>query len=54
MKFIFFYSQLSEYYYNHIYTNLNTIFDSKKSDTLDILININNKNKFIKNIEKEF
>jgi len=27
MKFIFFYSQLYEYYYNHIYTNLNTIFD---------------------------
>jgi len=27
MKFIFFYSQLYEYYYNHIYKNINSIFD---------------------------
>jgi len=33
---------------------ISTIFDSKKSDALDISININNEDKFIKNIEKGF
>ena len=27
MKFIFFYSQLYEYYYSHIYKNISSVFD---------------------------